>query len=567
MERQGTGRICILIGVILAAWTLLLFHPVQHYDFITLDDGALVVKNSRLQSGLTADGLRWAFSTTHTGNWHPLTWLTLFVDYEVFGLHPGGYHWTNLILHLGAVVLLFLALKRMTGQVWAAAFAALLFGIHPLRVESVAWVSERKDVLCAFFWMLTLWLYARYAEKSTGRRYAAVMASFIAALLSKPMAVTLPLVLLLLDFWPLQRTALSRFDWKAIWPLLREKIPLLVLSAAAALLALFAQGNAVASFDFLPPSTRMANAVLSCVRYLQSTFWPSGLAVFYPYDRTLSVAEVVAAVLFLGGLSILAYRLRHKAPYLLAGWLWYLVTLLPVIGLIQVGSQARADRYTYLPQIGIILMLVWGISSWAARSDRLRGIAFGIGLAVAGVLSFLTWGQLHFWQDSETLFRHAIAATDGNCFAHDNLGLALMQEGRYGQADASFARALEIHPGCTSAYNNRGNGFAARGEFREAVEDYQRAIRIRPDFADAHYNLGIALIHLKDLAGARKHLSRALECEPDMADAHNNLGVVLSLQGNVEAARRHFREALRLNPALKPATRNLGILPETSRRP
>jgi len=557
----------MLIGVILAAWTLLLFHPVQHYGFVTLDDGGFVFKNVRLQSGLTADGIRWAFSTTHTGNWHPLTWLTLLVDHEIFGLYPGGYHWTNLILHLGAVVLLFLALNRMTGQVWAAALAALLFGIHPLRVESVAWISERKDVLCALFWMLTLWTYARYAEKSTGWRYAAVTASFVAALLSKPMAVTLPLILLLLDFWPLRRLASFRFGWTEAWPLLREKIPLLILSAAAALLAMPAQGRAVSSFDFLPLSTRAANAVLSFVRYLQSTFWPSGLAVFYPYDRSFSLPEVTAAAVLIAAISTLAWRARAKAPYLLVGWIWYLLTLLPVIGLIQVGEQARADRYTYLPHVGIILMAVWGISSWAARSERLRRIAFGMGLAVAGLLSILTWVQLDAWRDGESLFRHAIAATKGNYFAHNNLGLALMQQGRYDEAEASFTKALEISPRYASAYSNRGNSYTARGRFRDAIADYDCAIRIRPDFADAHYNLGIALLNLRDLARAQSHLQKALEYEPDMADAHNNLGVVLSLQGNIGDAARHFREALRLDPALRPAARNLGALPETSHRP
>ena len=591
LGRRAEIYICVLlIGAVVAV-----YWPVRGYEFLNYDDDVYVTDNYRVLSGFSWDGLGWAFSAFHGANWHPLTWLSLMFDAQLFGLNAGGYHWTNVLIHALSTVVLFLVFYRMTGALWRSGIVAVLFGLHPLHVESVAWIAERKDVLSGFFWMVTLWMYAVYAERLGWWRYLLVVLFFVLGLLSKPMVVTLPFVLLLLDYWPL-----GRYERSSWWVLIREKLPLIVLSAASSVITVFAQGKgqAISSLDALPFMRRLANALVSYVVYLRRLFVPVDLAVFYPYPQEFPLYEVLGAFLFLGVITYLAWRFRKEAPYAVTGWLWYLGTLVPVIGLVQVGSQALADRYTYLPLIGIFLLLAWGGAATLKKFQQNRichNIYFSCLFFVALILtsSVVTVFQLSIWKDSVTLFRHALKSDPENPILHNNLGAALLNNGLTEEAIPHLKKAVLLKPDLAEYRTNLGLAFlkdgkieaayqeiskaayldqnhertnfnmafmlAQRGADNEALIYYRRVIEQNPFRAEAYFNMASIYDKNRDYAKVEECYQRALRILPEYAAAHNNLGIVLSRLGRHEEAIFHFREALRIDPGLSQAADNLSI--------
>jgi tetratricopeptide (TPR) repeat protein len=471
----------ICLAIIVA--TLTVYSQVRHYEFINFDDPEYVGDNIHVRAGLTASGVAWALHSFEAANWFPLTWLSHMIDYQLFGMDSGWSHLTNVWLHALSALLLYAVLLRMTSARWPSASVAFLFALHPLHVESVAWIAERKDILCALFWFLTMWFYARYVERPGVARYLMTAAAFGLGLMSKPMIVTLPFVLLLLDVWPLGRAEWP-WKWNSARSLLIEKLPFLAMAAGGSALTVLAQraGGAVAPLAELSLSNRIGNALLSYVAYIRDMFWPSGLALLYPLPRTLPVAGVAAAGAALAAISVLAAVQFRKRPYLAIGWFWYLGTLVPVIGLVQVGTQARADRYTYIPLIGLFLMLAWGAAELAQRVPRARkAVVAAAALACSGCVAG-TWFQIQYWASSETLFRHSLEVAEAP-LSHNNLGNALM----------------------------------AKGQLPEAIREFRAALRLLPRYADAHFNLGIAL---ENLAPSRspERLSEAIAVPDRVAD-------------------------------------------------
>ena len=569
--------------------TLLVYAPVYRFGFVNFDDPDYVTNNPHVRSGLSVDGAVWAVTSTEAANWFPATRLSHLLDGEIFGLRPGGHHFTNVVLHAAATVFLFAFLLAATGAAWPSAFVAVVFAVHPLHVESVAWISERKDVLSAFFWFLALWSYVR-------RQYWLTLPAFCLGLMSKPMVVTLPLVLFLLDRWPLRRPLRSA---------LPVKIAMLVLSAAAATAAYLVQrgSGAVREVGQFPLGLRLENAVVSYAVYIGKMSWPARLAVFYPYPHRLPPWQIALAALLLAGISTVVFREQRSRPYLAVGWLWYLGTLVPVIGLIQVGAQARADRYMYLPMVGLSIMLAWGLPEVLKSRIAISG-------AVAACLACVVVceAQIQYWRNSETLFRHALDVTSGNSLAHHNLGVALAAEGRFPEAIRQYQAALEIQPDAANVQTDYGNALAKSGHIAEAIAhyraalgvlpdspithndlgnalaaipgsvpeaiaEYQTALRLKPDYEEARnnlaqvqsnaagmqYNQGVELARSRKPDSAIPYFEEALRLKPDYVDAHNNLGVVLAGAGRVEEAIAHFEAALRIDPNSADAHVNLGI--------
>jgi protein O-mannosyl-transferase len=517
-----TISLCILLFV-LVVWTFL---PSIHNGFTSYDDPEYVTSNSQVQSGLTWDGAVWAFGSTAAFNWHPLTWLSHMLDCQLFGLRPWGHHLTSVLLHAVNTLLLFLVLKRMTGALWRSLFVAAVFGLHPLRVESVAWIAERKDVLSTLFWMLTLWAYARFAEQSKVQRpkskvfYGLALTFFVLGLLSKPMLVTLPFVLLLLDYWPLER-----WKDKSVRGLVMEKIPFFLAAGAESAITFLVQRHAGVMQTHLPFVGRLENAVVSYGRYIGKLFWPVDLCAPYPRPDHWPLATVLLTAALLIGISIFVIARWRRQSYLPVGWLWFVGTLVPVIGLVQVGDQAMADRYTYVPLIGVVLLFVWGMHE-LTRSWRLQAIALSAGAAAAILLCIaLTRGQIGYWKDDETLFGHALTVTENNYLAHTSLGVAL----------------------------NR------KGMLDDAINHLEEAVRLNPALADSHYNLGNVLVKKGRLDEAIIQFQETLKLDPSSVDAHNNLGVMLTKKGRLDDAIIQFQEVLRLNPDYPNARANLAI--------
>jgi Flp pilus assembly protein TadD len=570
----------MVAGLLLVALALGTFGRVCGYDFVNYDDSDYVTDNRQVQSGLTRESMAWAFTTTHSANWHPLTWLSLELDHQLYGMKAGGYHLTNLLLHTANTLLLFLALRRMTGAVWRSAVVAALFAVHPLHVESVAWVSERKDVLSTLFWMLTLLAYAWYAERPAWGRYFLVLLSFALGLLAKPMLVTLPCVLLLLDYWPLRRVvwpaagaSLAGPTGKAPVPpgtspaarparvgwLLLEKLPLFALTAASCAVTLHAQRFAMHSFQYLPIKIRCLNALTSYAGYIGKMFCPLWLAALYPYPHEWSLAEVLAAGALLLAISGLALWTARRRPYLLVGWLWYLGTLVPVIGLVQVGKQQMADRYTYIPLIGLFVLLVWAAADLLARVSSRRALPVALSVLVLLPCVLLTWRQTESWRDAPSLWNHALDVTTDNSDAHICVGSFQAVAGKTRQAIAHYRQALAIAPNDSVAHYHMGAALATEGKTEEAVAHLTAAVRLDPRRSRAHLALGEALSQLGRLEEARQVLSAGLEHDPkDAADLHNSLGIVCGRLGKPEEAARHFAAALQLKPDLTQAHSNLG---------
>ena len=583
------GFLCLL----LALATLIVFLPVAHQGFVNYDDSDYVTDNTHVQSGLKWANIVWAFTTGHASNWHPLTWLSHMLDAQLFGQRAGPQHLVSVGFHIANTLLLFLLLQRMTGARWRSALVAALFGLHPLHVESVAWASERKDVLSAFFFMLTLGAYVRYAEarspKAEGRIpeagggqkksepgspylvaranrlpamawYVLALFLFLLGLMSKPMLVTLPFVLLLLDYWPLRRFELDlqKPMRKRLLLLIVEKLPFLALAAASSVITFIVQRKGGAVSTSISVGARIANALVSYVRYLGKMFWPLDLSILYPHPGHWAVWQTLAAAALLLVISVAVFLLARRRPYLAVGWLWFLGTLIPVIGLIQVGIQSMADRYMYIPIIGLLIMLVWGIDelvpAWPWRGKALAAASAVALAACAG----LTVRQVHFWRDSEALFRHAVQVTRDNYLAYNNLGFYLSGLGRTAEAMEYYRSSLKINPAYEDALNNLGYALAGQKKYAEAIPLYEAALRIRPNHAEVNNNLGNALSETGKIDEAIKHYLIALQQNPDHADAHNNLGIALAMKGKLDEAIQEYRESLRLKPDDAQAHNNLG---------
>lgn len=531
MKRKAAFTIGSLIPLLVSLGLLglvwVVFGQTLGHDFVNYDDPSYVYENPRITAGLSLSGIGWAFTHVHGQNWHPLTTISHMWDCQVYGMRAGGHHLTNVLLHALGSVLLFFGLRQLTGATWRSAIVAAVFAIHPLRVESVAWVAERKDVLSGVFFMLTLLSYARYVRKPSLCSYACVAGSVALGLMSKPMLVTLPAVLLLLDYWPLRRfekpadSLGERRRWRGLFV---EKIPLAVLVIGACAATLAAQSRYIGVGENLPWWWRIENALVSYVTYIREMIWPAGLVPFYPHpENTLTVLEIMGALAALVLATVFVVWQRRTRPYLLTGWLWYLGMLVPVIGLVQVGWQGHADRYTYLPEIGLGVALVWGTGEWLARSRARRATGAALaGMVVIGLTS-AAWKQTTYWRDSETLWRHTLAVLPDNDVAHTNLAVVLL----------------------------------ARGHEAEARMHFETALRLRPDNVSAHISLANMLLHEGDPSGGLAHLQRVLEIEPGNAEARNLLGLVFLQQGETGAALREWEKTIEFDPDNGNACSNL----------
>lgn len=567
--RHSRGAIAI-ICVFLVAMTWFVFGQTVRYDFVNYDDDNYVYANPLISSGLTVSGGIYAFSDKHAGNWHPLTTLSHMLDCQLWGSHAGGHHFTNIVLHTIAVVLLFLILLQMTGALWRSAFVAAVFAIHPLRVESVAWISERKDVLSAVFFMLTLGSYVRYVRYSSVGRYFAVASSFALGLMCKPTLVTVPLLLLLLDYWPLRRFQGSEVrgqpahvrigvgGWSVVRGLLVEKIPLFALSIAGAGATLWAHEKSIIHIERLPFMWRVGNGLVTCLSYIKQMVWPARLAVFYPHPGdTLPVWKIGLAIVLLGLISAGAVALRRRRPYFVTGWFWYLLMLLPVIGLIQVGSQGHADRYTYLPQIGLYMVLAWAITD--ALASRLQRRIVGVTASVAiVVLAWCAHIQASYWRNGESLWSHAIAVTSENFVAQDGLGQFQLDHGRLDEAIDQFQIALSIDPKYPKARTNMGIALTKKGRVDEAIAHFQTVLEDYPNDAKAHYNMGTALLQKGDSQSAIAAYEKALSVQSLYPSAHHSLGMALDDSGRVDEAIAHYQEAVHEDPHFAEAYYLLG---------
>jgi tetratricopeptide (TPR) repeat protein len=592
-----------LIGLLLVLVTLLVYEPVCRYSLVVYDDDDYVTENQVVQNGLTWAGVKWAFTTWHASNWHPLTWLSHMMDCEMFGPNAGAYrtdnvvfhfrgaervlcvypagahHLVNVVFHAANVVLLFALLLRLTGALWPGAFVAALFAWHPLHVESVAWISERKDVLSTFFGLLTLLSYTRFVEESRAPSpkakvfYALALLMFALGLMSKPMLVTLPFVMLLLDFWPLQWSSESKntssrstrgrsasaFGYGATapkrseggqLPTVLEKWPFFLLAIVSCIVTFLAQrrGEAVVSLAKVSLRYRLENAPVALVRYLLKMIWPADLAVIYPMPDKIPVFAIAAAVAALILISAAAWRARRRSPCFLVGWLWFLGTLVPVLGLVQVGSAALADRYTYIPSIGVFVAAAFGLRDLAGRFPIYKApVTVAAGLTLAGCL-LLTENQLRCWRDSETLFRHALAVTKDNSIAHVNLGIALDQQGRYAEALAEYREAARLVPGRYRIHNNLGNLLDKMGRPEQALAEYREAVRLKPELSSLHDGLGSILAELGRFAEAMNEFTNAARLDPVYPWTYWEMGKSLLKQGRDAEAMDCLHEALRLDP-------------------
>jgi Flp pilus assembly protein TadD len=564
----------LIICFFLLAATFAIYWPVQNHEFVNYDDDEYVTENRYVKAGLSREGFIWAFKTPVAGLWHPLTLISHMLDCHLHGLNPGRHHITSLFIHAANTLLLFLVLKRMTGALWRSAAVAALFAFHPLQVESVAWVAERKNVLSTFFWMLTLWGYCLYVKSPGLKLYLLPLVFLAVGLMAKPMLVTLPFVMLLLDYWPFSRTQSEYLrgpdhtetnnsgklgsQKSPLLGLIWEKLPFLSLSAGSILLTLWAQGRAgaLASLEFIPLKVRIANALISYVSYMGKMIWPFHLAVFYPHPGMPPAWKVAGATLMLSAIFLITIRSWRRHPYLMVGWLWFLGTLIPVIGMVQVGSQAVADRYAYVPLIGLFIMISWGVPTFLSRWRHRRIFV----AAPAGLVLFfmtITWCQIRHWKTSATLFEHALRATSNNHRAHYNLGVALHERGNLNEAVAHYRAALIIRPNYVEAHNNLGAGLAEQGKTREATAHFYQALKISPDHAKAQNNLGIVLVGRGKVEEAISHYTEALRIQPDYPEAHNNLGVALAQQGKLPEAIASFSQALHFKADYTPAQNNL----------
>jgi tetratricopeptide (TPR) repeat protein len=588
----------VLLCLALAILTVITFWPLKDCGFINLDDNVYVYENANVQSGLNWNSIRQTFSfelREGIGHWHPVTWLSLMLDYQIFGLNPQGFHLINLLFHVMNTILLFLILCRMTKKLWPSAFVAALFAIHPLHVESVAWITERKDVLSTFFWMLAMGAYSYYVEHPGFRRYFFVLLFFILGLMVKSMLITLPFVLLLLDYWPLQRFQGKKQDHKIqnevfkfetsdkqkkksknkqetleikkpadpgykrslIYPLFWEKVPLFVLIILSSIITYIAAQSARAVLsDMFPLGVRIMNAFISYIAYIGKMIWPSNLAVFYPYQKFLVPWQVLGSVLLLITITLLVIWRAKRFPYLATGWLWYLGTLVPVIGIVQAGGQAMADRYTYIPMIGLFIIVAWGVQDLFKKKNFQKEIFLSSSVLSILCLSIITWTQVGYWKNSIELWNHTLKVTDYNWFAYNNRGVAYIGLRNYKQAIEDFNRAIAIKPGYAEAYNNRGNAYNSLGNYKQAIEDYNRAIKIKPGYAIAYNDRGGAYGNLGQYQQAIEDFNDAIRLKLNDGRVYNNRGVAYAKLGQYQQAIKDYNEAIRLKPNYTDAYNN-----------
>ena len=581
MDRKNDTRRTIAFCALLGLITIAVFGRVFHHDFVDYDDQDYVTENPHIQAGLTWEAVRWAFGEAHAANWIPLTWISHMLDCQLFGLNPGWHHLTNLLLHTANTLLLFLILKRMTSVVLPGGAVALLFAIHPLHVESVAWVSERKDVLSTFFFMLTVWAYARYVEfkdqdpKSKVEQHIAISSKrarvnyllaiwfFAFGLLSKPMLVTLPFVLLLLDYWPLARFQNKdrKSDFSILGPLVREKIPFFALALIACVITFSVQrqGGAMVLMETIPLKSRLINAVVSYGRYLFNTVWPANLSAFYPMPSAWPTWEVIVSLLVLCVISVLAIRHRTTHPYMVVGWFWFLGTLVPVIGIVQVGIQSMADRYTYIPLIGLFIVVAFGLKDLIENQPEWRlgfGIAAGMALTLCALLAA---NQASYWRNTTTLFEHALAVTTDNALAEYSLGVVRVREQNYADAYSHFAEALRIKPDYGEAHNNLGLLLVMNGKLDEGIAHYRQALDARTDTSELHFNLASALFAKGELDAAAAECRTALKSKPGFAAAGLKLAIILGTQDKTAEARQQYEAVLKLDPSNADAHFGLGL--------
>jgi tetratricopeptide (TPR) repeat protein len=608
------------LGITLLVVVAAVYLGATRNGFVNFDDPMYVTANPHVQQGLTFQAIRWAFTTLEGGFWHPLTWLSIIVDCRIFGLHSGGHHLTALFIHATNSVLVFLVLHKLTGTVWRSFFPAALFGLHPLHVESVAWAAERKDILSTMFGFLALWAYAEYAgsngpsvdsrpaqKRRTKLWYAQTLLFLVLGLMSKTMIVTLPMLFLLLDFWPLRRISFPATGFlgrpesgtpprsRSLSELLLEKTPFFLLSAGLGLVTLIAQHqvHAMGSARLYPFTDRLANAVLSYGTYALQTFWPSGLAVYYPYPKAVAAIPLILSTFFFCAMSVLGLFQIRPRPYLLFGWLWYVLTLLPVIGLVQAGGQSHADRYTYVPLIGFFVILAFLTAEAVSSRPQLLRLSVISGVAAVVVCAALTYRQIGFWKDSETLFEHALQVTHENEFVRNNLGTALVDKertlealvhfeeavrlmpespearnnlgsalgklGRYDEAIAQLQQALTLDPASASTECNLADAYSAKGDPTAAVPHYEQALKMKPDDPVIHFNLGLALATTSRFPEAISHYRETVRLEPHNAMARNKLGVTLAMTGRSDEAVAELREAVKTKPDFAEAHCNLGI--------
>jgi len=571
-------RSITFISLMLAAITLAVYWQVGNHEFVDYDDGRYITENPHVSAGLIGPNISWAFTSTYASNWHPITWLSHMADAQMYGMNPRGYHLTNVVIHAASTVLLLFLIFRLTGSLWPSAFVAAMFALHPLHVESVAWAAERKDVLSAFFWFLTLHFYAAYVTKRKPRMYLLCFLSFVMGLMSKPMLVTLPIVMLLLDFWPFNRCTFDNKDGRQhvpvffvsrLVPLLTEKIPFFVCSLLSAAVTIYAQqkGGAMRTLVASPLWARIENAIVAYGKYIAKTLWPHNLAVFNPYPSSIPLWQVILSLVVLLTISATTIRLRRRHPYLLVGWFWFIITLVPVIGLVQVGDQSMADRYTYIPLIGLFMMVAFLSSALtkglAQYQQRISAVAAGLVLIVS---TALTWQQIAYWQDNVSLLRHAARVTPRNYLAHFNLASIHAKKGDLDDAVREYREVLAISPDDVKAHTNLGSVLAKKGEFDAAIREFQEVLAVKPNDVMAHSNIGNALTEKGDLVAGIKAYREAITIDPTYIGARNNLANVLAKNGCLDEAINEYQEALKMNPHNTEIQNNLDIALEQKKR-
>jgi len=551
-------NLLILILLILTATTAVYWQTTQ-FDFVNFDDDKYIYENPYVKTGLSLENITWAFKSFHSGNWHPVTWLSHMLDCQIYGTgNPGLHHLTNLLFHLANTLLLFLVFLKITESPWPCLFVSALFALHPLHVESVAWISERKDVLSAFFWLLTMLAYTWYTRAPSINRYLLVSMLFILGLMAKPMLVTLPVILLLVDFWPLQRV---KSQFRQSLRLIGEKIPLFLIALLSSIITLSAQdaGGAVSSLDRFTLLVRLANALTAYAAYILKMIYPANLAVLYPHPGMPAWPKILSAIFLLAAITFISAKYIKKHPYLMVGWLWYLTTLLPVIGIIQVGRQAIADRYTYIPLIGLFIMIAFGLPALMASLRFKRKIIGAFSVVILLILAGLTWQQASHWQNSITLFDHALQVTSNNYVAHNNLGVAMKKHGNIEKATQHYIKALRIEPNYVEARNNLGTVLMAQGQYENALMHFSKALQLQPKNAIMHLNMGLALNNTGQTEKALRHFSQAVNLNPGLADAHFYLANALNRQNRFTQAINHYAKAIELKPDFAKAFNNMGI--------
>jgi tetratricopeptide (TPR) repeat protein len=539
----------LVVYLILILIIFAVFGQVRNFKFLNYDDNSYVTENNHALTGLTLDNIAWAFKQSHSFMWHPITSISHMLDCQIFGLKAGGHHIVNLLFHIANTLLLFTVLRKMTGAFWQSAFVAAFFALHPLNVESVAWISERKNVLSAFFWMLTMAVYIRYAKQPRFANYLLVIFVFSLALMAKPVTVTLPFALLLLDYWPLNRLQIK--NKQQIFRLVGEKIPLFLLSAVLCVITIAAQGgsDALQLNKLLPFSVRFENALVSYVSYIGKMIYPSHLSVFYPHPGpSLPLWEPIVSFVLLAAVSVAVLYLGRRKPYLIVGWFWYLGTLVPVIGLMQAGSQAMADRYAYIPLIGLFIIIAWGASDIFAGWKYRKIVLSLSAIVIISALSICTWIQTSYWGTSQTLFEHALKITTGNYVAYNCLGSALIEQDKFDEAIDMLHHCLQIKPNYGWAYNNLGIAYAKQNRYEEAIEACEQAIRIQPKNSWAYYTLGVSYDKLGRYREAMEAYKQAVTVEPYYADAYYNLGLAFAKLGRYQEAIQAYEQAIRIRP-------------------